>query len=79
MRESVAKVSDALRPTGRVQASAYSRSLAALTGSTKGSLSAKEFGAIGEIYGRGMSIRHTVRKKQCDWTLAKINNRRSRS
>ena len=52
----MAKVKDALRPTGRVQASAYSRSLAALTGSTKGSLSAKEFGAIGEICGRDMSI-----------------------
>ena len=79
MRESVAKVNDALRPTGRVQASAYSRSLAALTGSTKGSLSAKEFGAISERCWRGMSIRHIGKKEQCDWTLAKFNNGRSRS
>ena len=75
----MAKVKDALRPTGRVQASAYSSSLAALTGSTKGSLSAREFGAISNI---GGACQHDILKKNktvIDWTLGNYNDNRSRS
>ena len=75
----MAKVKDALRPTGRVQASAYSRSLAALTGSTKGSLSAREFGAISSDMG-GV-CQHDILKKNknmIDWNLEIYNDNRSR-